>query len=485
MIDEEFEVTQTEDILDIKILKGLAADKVNAMTFTYLYDYTLFDKDYQSFARLFLDYIKTFKASPTRNVLLDRHSGNLEQLEVINEIWNSIESLEYDTKEFNYDLAKLKKRYQTDAAETIRVKIANDTSGDPDQFLKKIALDLQKIAQLDLARTHIHKSVAQNIDEFLEKYEARKEAPDQIQEIMTRYSMLDAVTGGLGNAELIMVGGETSAGKSVLLSNLGIQMWLQENTIDTKPENFSKGYNILYFSLEMNYDECYVRFLSRLANVPQRQLGKADLTDDEYQRVLKAKEFIKAYEAAGCYFDIVDVPRNLTIEEVELRYNDALLRYRPDVVIIDYMGLMHSTLFAKEQDWLRLGAIAASLHEFSRAYDCLMITAAQLTDQKRGSSQKNADESLRVGTHRWGRSSLIMHHVNVGIQIETRPNERSYPDMRIHVVKNRKGPLGQGSLIKNFANASLIDVPFDEKEMPGDISSSIPDLIKSIQESKN
>jgi hypothetical protein len=200
---------------------------------------------------------------------------------------------------------------------------------------------------------------------------------------------------------------------------------------------------------------------------------------------LKAKEFIKAYEAAGCYFDIVDVPRNLTIEEVELRYNDALLRYRPDVVIIDYMGLMHSTLFAKEQDWLRLGAIAASLHEFSRAYDCLMITAAQLTDQKRGSSQKNADESLRVGTHRWGRSSLIMHHVNVGIQIETRPNERSYPDMRIHVVKNRKGPLGQGSLIKNFANASLIDVPFDEKEMPGDISSSIPDLIKSIQESKN
>jgi replicative DNA helicase len=245
-----------------------------------------------------------------------------------------------------------------------------------------------------------------------------------------------------------------------------------------------RGYNIIYFSLEMPYEDCFIRFLASLANVSQRGLAKSTLSHEEELRVEKAKQFIKAYQNSGYYFDIVDVPRNLTIEEVELRYQDAMLRYRPDVVVIDYMGLMHSVALAKEQDWLKVGGIAASLHEFGRAYDNSVITAAQLTDLKR-SANSSKDDNRAVGMHRWGRSSLIMHHVNLGIQINTRQNEIHLPDLEIHVVKNRKGPLGQGSLIKNFANASLIDVPYDQKQIPGDVSSSIPDLIRSIQEAKN
>jgi hypothetical protein len=151
------------------------------------------------------------------------------------------------------------------------------------------------------------------------------------------------------------------------------------------------------------------------------------------------------------------------------------------------MGLMESKAFAKEQDWLKLGAIAANLHEFARVYDCLVITAAQLTDLDRSSNSggaKDAEKSKRIGMHRWGRSSLIMHHVNLAVQIETRSNEKMYPDMRLHIVKNRKGPLADGALIKNLANASLVDIPFDEKQIQGDISASIPDLIKKIQEER-
>ena len=189
----------------------------------------------------------------------------------------------------------------------------------------------------------------------------------------------------------------------------------------------------------MPYDDCYARFLSRLANVPFRGLLKSKLTKQEEDRVIQAHSFIKEYQTAGNFFDIVDLPRNATIEEIELRYNDALLRYHPDVVIVDYMGLMHSPAFAREQDWLRMGAIAASLHEFGRAYDVVVISASQLTDIQRSAQSRSGEESKRVGMHRWGRSSLIMHHVNLAIQIETRPGEINYPDMRYHIVKNRKG----------------------------------------------
>ena len=841
--------------LDLRILKSLVKDKVSALTFSSRYDHSLFDQDTQRFAKLVLDYTKHYRAPPTKRTLLEQHGGNQLLAVTIEDSWRELEELDYDTREYPYDLAQLKKRFQTQAVEDIRSQAASedpDSPQDPEGYFNKLSLAINRITSIELERTYTQKPVGDYIQEFTDSYEARKLNPEASVEIKTGYSVIDAVSGGISPGELVMIGGESNAGKALaldtliptpdgwstmgelkigdalfsddgrvchiivksevftdhdcyeiefadgekiiadgghlwktmttadrcaclkntdkyrerrrasrlrrgkglspwtvkmnqdrvynlnsipapsirttkeifdtvkatyrhssnhsivptkpldlvpqellinpyvlgvwlgdgtsdqgaitsndieiikeiedsgyilrkwkgkyswgifellsrlrtlgvfknkhipmsylrssynqrvallqglmdtdgtvtksgsceftttksvlrdnvlelirslgivarynegtarlngrvigpkynitfrteipsfrlprklslqkrsgfkfnhrmivsvrkvesvpvqclqvdapsscflcgkgmipthnsqLLNNMAKQIWLQGNTIESAAStSMVRGHNVLYFSLEMPYEDCFVRFLASLANVPQRGLAKSTLSHEEELRVEKAKEFIRAYQDSGYYFDIVDVPRNLTIEEVELRYNDALLRYRPDVVVIDYMGLMHSTTLAKEQDWLKLGGIAASLHEFGRAYDNAILTAAQLTDLKRSSGSSRSEEGRAVGMHRWGRSSLIMHHVNLGIQIETRQNEMSFPDLKIHVVKNRKGPLGQGHLIKNFANASLIDVPYDQRDLPGDVSANIPDLIRSIQEAKN
>ena len=474
--------------LDLRILKSLVKDKVSALTFSSRYDHSLFDQDTQRFAKLVLDYTKHYRAPPTKRTLLEQHGGNQLLAVTIEDSWRELEDLDYDTREYPYDLAQLKKRFQMQAVEDIRAQAATedpDSPQDPEGYFNKLSLAINRITSVELERTYTQKPVGDYVQEFSDSYEARKLNPESLVEIKTGYSVLD-VYGGVSPGELIMVGGESNSGKSQLLNNMAKQIWLQGNTIEScASTSMLRGYNVLYFSLEMPYEDCFIRFLASLANVSQRGLTKSTLSHEEELRVGKAKDFIRAYQDSGYYFDIVDVPRNLTIEEVELRYHDAMLRYRPDVVVIDYMGLMHSTTLAKEQDWLKLGGIAASLHEFGRAYDNAVITAAQLTDLKRNSSSSKGDDNRAVGMHRWGRSSLIMHHVNLGIQIETRQNEMSFPDLKIHVVKDRKGALRNGNLIKNFANASLIDVPYDQKSLPGDVSANIPDLIRSIQESKN
>lgn len=474
--------------LDLKILKNIVSDKVNALTFSYRFDQSLFEGESQKFGKLVLDYVKSFRSPPTRKTLLDRHKTNSLNIDIVNKFWDELDQIEVDGKEYTYDLNLLKKRYQESAVLEIKAKAENENPDNPEEFFKKLSIEIQRVTSLDLERTFIQKPVGDHVDTFQEGYVSKQLNPDQAPQIKTGFSMIDSVTGGLSPAELVMIGGQSNAGKSILLNALAKQIWLQKNTIDTKPSDFKRGYNVLYFSLEMPYDDCFTRFLASLANVPQRGLlqpHQYPLSSEEEERVQRTLNFIKEYQEAGYYFDIVDVPRNLTIEEVELRYNDALLRYQPEIVVIDYMGLMHSKHFANEPDWLRMGAYAASLHEFGRAYSVVMITAAQLTDLKRNSNNSKSEDSKRVGMHRWGRSSLIMHHVNFAIQIETRDNERVYPDMKVHVVKNRKGPVGnEGSLIKNFACTNLVDVPFDENEIPGDISESIPDLIKQIQEAK-
>jgi replicative DNA helicase len=470
------------DELDLKILKTLLTHNVHGLEFAYNLNASLFSPETKSFAKIVLDYIKSFKSVPTRRTLLDRHNGNVLRTNEINQIWDRIDSFEYDLNEYTYDLEKLKKRFQAITVNTLKDQLAKEQDIDPEATLKNVLLTVQQTNVIKAGRAYTQKIVGDYLEEFSDRYEGRKENPENKPSVQTGFSLIDYVTGGLVPTDLFIVGAESGAGKSFWLNNMAINMWLQTNTINTHPDNFAKGHNILYFSLEMPYEDCFIRFMSRLANVPQRELYSSTLTDEQSQRVARAHEFIKQYQKAGYYFGIVDIPRNATIEELELRYNDALLTYRPDIVVVDYLGLMHIHGFAGEADWLKQGAISASLHEFSRAYDIIMLTAAQLTDIKRGSTSDKSEETKRVGMHRMGRSSMIMHNVTLGVQIETRPSEMGYPDLRYHIIKNRRGPLGQGNLIKNFAHASLIDVPYvDAASGPADVD--YEGLIKSIRDS--
>ena len=103
-------------------------------------------------------------------------------------------------------------------------------------------------------------------------------------------------------------------------------------------------------------------------------------------------------------------------------------------------------------DWLKLGYISGKLHEFARVYNVCVLTAVQLN---RPPSKQNADPSELIGLHRIGRSSQIIHHANIGIQIETRKEEYTYSDFIYHIIKNRDGELGRGVLIKNFKTATI------------------------------
>lgn len=237
---------------------------------------------------------------------------------------------------------------------------------------------------------------------------------------------------------------------SVLLNNLAIQIWLQQNNIVS--HEFTQGYNILYFSLEMPYEQCFQRTMCRLADVPQDGLRDAALLKSEAESVTLASKFIKKYPYK---FNIVDLARDATIDDIEQQYLESSKDHEVDLVVIDYLGLMDSK--DDSDDWLKLGKIAGQVHEFTRAYKTRCITAVQLN---RAAKDKAKDSSELVGVHRIGRSSLIMHHANVGIQIESRKDESLRDDFVYHVIKNRSGRLGSHTVRKMFAHAAIYDIPF-------------------------
>jgi replicative DNA helicase len=291
--------------------------------------------------------------------------------------------------------------------------------------------------------------------------------------MLTGYSFLDDATGGLRSGELLLIGAETGAGKSLLLMNMAIQMWMQKNTIDS--DSFSNGYNILYFSLEMPFKPCLNRILSRLSSNPSKAIRNAKLTTPEAEKLKQALRFINKYPNQ---FEIIDIPRGATMETIEQMYEEAKAHFQPHVVVIDYLGLMEYEESGEMEDWLKLGHISAKMHEFSRVHNVIVLSALQLNRPK---SNKEED---RIGLHRIGRSSMIMQNANIGIQIETRQNEKDYPDMIYHIIKNRDANTGKGILIKNLSCGTLVDsaanseesdVSFEERN-PDDISGQIEAL---------
>lgn len=458
--------------LDLSVLKTLVSNKKYSLDFANDCDPKLFSTEVWNFANLVVSYVRTYKDLPTQRVMVDRlaKGGNDKLIEHVRTIWSQLDRLVNEDKEYKYNLEKLKKRYAEKQVLAMKDNLARLDPGSVDitKTLGEMQKTVQNIKSLNQIKSYERKTLKEAVPSFREEYNAKMENPLFDKGTLTGYSYLDRVTDGLRPGELLLIGGESGGGKSMLLMNMAIQMWLQENNVDMTGD-FKPGNSVLYFSLEMPFKPCLNRVLARLSGNPSKLIRSAKLNPDEAGKLKKVLKFISNYPHE---FEIIDIPRGATMESLELIYEEAKAHYDPKIIVIDYLGLMDYDGTDME-DWLKLGKIAEKIHEFARVHNCIVLSAVQLN------RTKGAKEEDKIGLHRIGRSALIMQNANIAVQIETRANEKSYPDMKYHVIKNRDGELGDGRIIKNLACGTLLDDKVEEDpttfEMrdPDDISEKI------------
>ena len=463
----------TYNELDLIILKNIITNKKHGLDFVNEHDSKLFTTEVWNFAHLITGYIRVYKELPTLRVVIERlaKSKDVKLTEMVKNIWGQLDNIQVNDKEYKHDLEKLKRRFaekQLMDHKSMLNKI-DPTSMDIEKTLSEIQKTIHSIKGLNQVRTFERKTLRDSVAEFRDEYNAILNDPTFDSGVQTGYSYLDYVTDGLRPGELLLVGGESGAGKSMLLMNIALQIWLQKNTIETK-DNFSPGCSVLYFSLEMPFKPCRNRVLGRLSGNPTKAIRKAKLNEMEMDKMKKVLRFATHYPHQ---FEIVDIPRGATMEHLELLYEEAKILYDPKIIVIDYLGLMDYEGGGEMEDWLKLGKIAEKIHEFARVHNVIVLSAVQLNRTK-----GNKDED-KIGLHRIGRSALIMQNANIALQIESRINEKSHPDMFYHVIKNRDGQLGKGRLIKNLACGTLQDDKIEEDstefEMrdPDDISEKL------------
>ena len=147
------------------------------------------------------------------------------------------------------------------------------------------------------------------------------------------------------------------------------------------------GKTVCFFSLEMTRDQLAQRMLSSEAAIKSEKLRTGDLQPEEWTRLTQAGENLSKAEL---YFD---ESSNITVPEMKAKLRRMK---RVDLVVIDYLGLMHSPRHSDNRVQ-EISEITRSLKIMAKELKVPVIACAQLSrgTEAKGKSHKPALSDLR------------------------------------------------------------------------------------------
>ena len=198
------------------------------------------------------------------------------------------------------------------------------------------------------------------LTEAVDRIETLFEKDDPITGLSTGFSDLDQMTSGLQPADLIVVAGRPSMGKTTLAMNIA------ENVA------INSGKPVAVFSMEMPGSSLAMRMMSSLGRIDQHRIRTGKLEDDEWPRLTSA---VSILAEAKMYID--DTPA-MTPTEVRAR-SRRLMREHGELgmIMIDYLQLMHAPGSAENRT-NEISAISRSLKALAKELNVPVIALSQL-----------------------------------------------------------------------------------------------------------
>ena len=253
---------------------------------------------------------------------------------------------------------------------------------------------------------------------------------EQQQGYLCGISELDEILCGFCNKRLYVVGAAPSVGKSSLLTDIAIYI--------------SKTIPVVFFSLEMSFEDLQKRILCNIANV-------------NYYRIIKEKQFDKIESA----FPIISQMNLLIDDKTKTIYSDDFLRYKGTipkdsintqiqyhvkngvkVFVIDYLQLIRFGSWTERED-LRVHQITWQLHTLAKEYDICIILASQINRESRKDGKRPQLSALRDAGQIEQDADIVMfiHRPEYYKQpVFDATKDYTEDNAELIIAKNRHGP---------------------------------------------
>ncbi len=244
------------------------------------------------------------------------------------------------------------------------MEIAYDDADPAEQILDRAETELFAVTQRRV--TTGLQALPDLIRETFERIELH--ADGALTGMSTGFLEMDELTCGLQPAELIIVAGRPSMGKTAFGLNLAEHMAVTEKM------------PVLFFSLEMSRQQVAQRILCSRARVNAHRLRRGRHSQADIGRLQDTAD-----ELTGAPL-LVDDSSSLTVMELRARARMAYRKHQIRAVFVDYLQLMRAP--GTESRHLEVGAISAGLKSLAKELEIPVIAMAQLNRQVEGSQRR-------------------------------------------------------------------------------------------------
>ncbi len=238
----------------------------------------------------------------------------------------------------------------------------------------------------------------------------------------TGYSKLDSMTSGLQRADMIVVAGRPSMGKTSFAMNMVEHAALGQQ----RP--------VLVFSMEMPAEQLIVRLLSGMARIGQDRIRRGELEGEEWQRISEAAVKLKD---RPLYID--DTPA-LTPTEVRARARRLAREHGAlAMIVVDYLQLMR-VAGASEGRTAEISEISRNLKALAKELDCPLVAVSQLNravEQRPSKRPVNSDLRDSGAIEQDADVILLIYRAEVYNE-----NSEWKGTAEVIVGKQRNGPIG-------------------------------------------
>ena len=255
--------------------------------------------------------------------------------------------------------------------------------------------------------------------------------------ISTGFSNIDRKLLGMRPSEMIVLAARPSMGKTALAMNIAENVALGVGDPDRKP------HAVGVFSLEMSHDALVMRMLCSHAEVPSRNLQQGYLSKANHGKLIQAASVL---QKAPVYLDDTG---GLDVLELRARARRMKIKHGIELVVIDYLQLLHSKEYARQGRQLETAKISGDRKAMAKELKVPVLVLSQLS---RAPEQR--DKSGRPKLSDLRDSGAIEQDADVVCMLRRPsryPGEEHADDSLLailDVAKQRNGPTGE--LMLNF-----------------------------------
>ncbi len=270
----------------------------------------------------------------------------------------------------------------------------------------------------------------------------------QLTGLTTGFADLDDRTSGLQPADLIIVAGRPSMGKTTFAMNL------VENAM------MSSDKTILVFSLEMPSESLVMRMLSSLGRIDQSKVRSGKLDDDDWARLTSTVALMQ-----NCKLHIDDTA-GISPTEMRARTRRVAREHGEiGLIMVDYLQLMQIGGSGSENRTNEISEISRSLKALAKEFDCPVVALSQLN---RGCESRPDKRPVLSDLRESGAIEQDADIIMFVYRDEVYHPETEHKGIaEIIIGKQRNGPIGTVRLMfhgryTRFDNLAPGDYQFDD-----------------------